>query len=178
MGPKAFLPGRMRDVALQGQSHRRGHCATKEAVCAGALLEGCFCPVSDPALTLLSPRSVPPGWLSDSLSSTSLFVLLNINWCSPRSARDRTESPPCQHRAGSLLQLQGPSSPVSTHQRQIQKQKLKVTLSKVPQTAGSRRRGVAWASPAVLMQGGDVAGFSHPRAVHPPRTGVQGRCQW
>lgn len=43
-GPEPFLPGRMRDVAQQGQSHRRGRCAMKEAVCAGRHCQGLLLP--------------------------------------------------------------------------------------------------------------------------------------
>ena len=76
-------------------------------------LEGCVCPVPDPALTLLSPRSVP-----QSLPSTRLFVLLNINWSSPRLATDRTTSPPRQHWAGS-----GALAPLCPHIRDKSKSK-------------------------------------------------------
>lgn len=65
----------------------------KLCVPTGVLLEGCFCPVSDPALTLLSPRPVLQGWPSDGLSGTRVLVLPNITRCS-HSVRDRTESLP------------------------------------------------------------------------------------
>lgn len=55
-GAGVFLPGRMRDVSQQGQSHRRGHRATKEAVCAGRHCQGLLLPCVCPVLTLLSPR--------------------------------------------------------------------------------------------------------------------------
>lgn len=125
-----------------------------------------LCPAPDPALTLLFPQPVPQGRLSDRLPGTRPFVLLNINWWSPHSARVRTGSHPGQ--------LRGPSSAVSTRQRQMQKQKCWVMLSKVPWTAGSRGRGVAQTSSAVPLQGGNVARCSLSGAVHPPGAGVQG----
>lgn len=50
----------------------------KLCVPTGALPERCFCPVSDPALTLLCPRSVPPGRPSGTLSTQSHRVALCV----------------------------------------------------------------------------------------------------
>lgn len=120
--------------------------------------KGCSCPVCDPGLTLLSPSR-------DSLSSATVTVWPNINPCPPHSAKGSTESSP----------FAAPGPQLQCVHMSIPKQKHLVALSNVPQPGGSRRRGVAQDSAAVLLVGGDMAAISHSRTVPCPRSDVQGR---
>lgn len=155
-GPKAFLPGRMEDVSQQGRPPQRGHRAMKEAMCADRhcrrLLLPRARPSLDPAVPVASAAAVAEPWLIPQQAG----CVPNLNRCSAPAAGDGTPHPSA---APGRVSSASPGPRLRRVPRSETNPKAKAVGDA---RQGGRRRGVAQAIPAVLVQGGAVAGFPTP----------------